>query len=259
MCEDSNVHPCEPAHDSSESAPVFAVPAAGDGWPLTPERMVYDKGPHMASRLHKRAEDLLDYCIDLRPFLEPGETVESASATVGPLSSPLLSIALLEFGPRAVIVWLDGGKNAVSYQISVFIQTSGGRQKLFRFFVRVRGDAAIHSATPGDPGPANVCAGIGPQLVASLTSLTFPPTPVGALSAPIAVTITNVGNVAATIASIVPSDDFTIASDTTGTVAPGESFPLWVRFAPTQVGATGGYVVVDGDDLVEIVLLAQAV
>lgn len=221
--------------------------------------MVYDKGPHMASRLHKRAEDLLDYCIDLRPFLEPGETVQSASATLGPLTTPMLSIARLEYGPRTVIVWLDGGKNASSYQISVFLQTSGGRQKLFRFFVRVRGDAAIHSAAPEDLGPANVCAGVGPHLVPSLANVAFPPTVVGAVSEPIAVLITNGGTAPATVTSIVASDDFTIQSDTGGVVAPGESFTLWVRFSPAQAGTTGGYVMISGTAPVDIVLLAQAV
>jgi len=253
------VHPCGPAQGSSESEPIYATPAAGNGWPLTPERMIYDKGPHMASKLYKRAEDLLDYCIDLRGFLEPGETVASASATFAPLTAPALALPLLESGPSNVIVWLDGGKNAQSYQISVFVTTSGGRQKLFRFFVRVRGDAAIHTVAPTEGAPANVCAGVGPNLILSTYNVTFPNTPAGQSSEPIAVTVTNAGSERATISAIVVSDEFSYTSDTGGTVPGGESFTLWVAFHPTGAGTVGGYVAINGNSPVDLVLLAQGV
>ncbi|WP_422932560.1 hypothetical protein [Sphingobium cupriresistens] len=213
----------------------------------------------MASRLHKRAEDLLDYCIDLRPFLEPGETVESASATLRPLTIPSLSIPRLEFGRTNVIVWLDGGKNAQSYQISTFITTSGGRQKLFRFFVSTRGDAAIHTVVPSVPGPANVCAGVGPHLVLSTPQIQFPATPIGNVSAPIAVTVTNKGSNKANISSILVSDDFSFTSDGAGTLEPGEGFQLSVRFHATVAGTVGGYIVLTGNSSTDLILLAQAV
>lgn len=250
--------PCGPAPGSSESEPVFATPSATDGWPLTPERMIYDKGPHMASRLHKRAEDLLDYCIDLRAFLEPGETVASASAVYGPLTTPALAVPRVEFAPRNVVVWVDGGKNAQSYQVSVFITTSGGREKLFRFFISVRGDAATHLIEQGADGPANVCAGLLPQLSLSADHVTFPATAVGEVSAPIDIVVTNVGAEKAVITGMVASAHFSYASDSGGTLEGGESFNLALTFHPDAPGEVGGYILIDGNAPAAIVLIAQA-
>lgn len=252
------MHPCAPDPAISESALVVAVPAADDGWPRTPDRIIYDKGPSLASKLIKRSEDLLDYCLDLRRFLEPGETIIGATSSLRPVTIPVLAMPLVEYGPHTVIVWLDGGSHGQSYQITVNVRTSGGRHKLFRFFIATRGDAAIHTLAADPPGGGAVCAGLGPQLVPSVHSLTLADTEVGEISEPVAITIVNTGSAKAVITGIIASDDYRVSSDTGGVVEPGESFTIWVRFAPTAAGTTGGYIVVAGVTMLEIMLLAQA-
>ena len=119
-------------------------------------------------------------------------------------------------------------------------------------------DAALHTVAPQPGAPALVCAGIGPILTLSVPQIDFPPTPVGQTSAPIAVTVTNVGTEKASVSSIVASDDFSASSDCGGALEPGESFTLRVTFTPGAPGTIGGYVAIDGDSSVALVMLAQA-
>lgn len=225
---------------------------------MSGERRIFDKGPHIAARLHKRGRDLLDYGIDLRRFLREGETVTAATAWLGPVTTPVMSINRLEFGPSAVMVWLDGGKDGQSYQVSTLIQTSEDREKLFRFFVTVRGDAPTHNLD-GEGQPIGIFAGMHPELVLAPTHVTFPDTLVGVASAPIAVTVTNIGALRATINAIDVSDDFVTTSNTVGTLEQDEFFTLWVTVTPSEAGLIGGYVAIDGNAPAQLILLAQGI
>ncbi len=252
------MHPCDPNPATSESAGVVGVPLTGAAYPRSSERKIFDKGPHIAARLHKRGEDVLDYAIDLCRFLRPGETVTAATAWTGPVTEPEMAVTRVEFAPSIVLVWLAGGRNGTSYQVNVFVETSEAREKLYRFFVTVRGDAAVHTLLT-ETNPVGVGAGVPPQLSLSLPELEFPPTQVGESSAPIAVTVTNIGGERATISAFVASEGFSTTSDTGGTLQPGESFTLWVTFTPTVPGTTGGYITIEGNVTVDLILLAQAI
>ena len=249
------MHQCGHEQATSESAPVVGV-VQSVAIAIDPCRRILDKGPHMATRLHKRGADHLDYAIDLRRWLEDGETVVGAVATLRPATTPELGITRVEFTAVAVFVWLDGGKNGKSYRVSVMIRTSKGRERMFRFFMSVQGSATQHMLEP-QSGSGAVCAGLAPLLHLSSTHLDFPDTLVGEVSPPIAVLVSNIGALSATIAAITVADGFTVTSDTGGTLEPGESVPLWVRFAPDDPGITGGYVVIDGNATAELTLLGE--
>ncbi|HLQ32217.1 MAG TPA: choice-of-anchor D domain-containing protein, partial [Chloroflexota bacterium] len=88
----------------------------------------------------------------------------------------------------------------------------------------------------------------GPAVKLSPISLTFPSQALGTISAPQTVTLTNTGNAALTIASIVPSGDFFPASGITcpngGSVAAGASCTINVSFAPTAIGTRAGAITI---------------
>lgn len=234
------------------------MPFEGDAFPIAGERRIFDKGPHMAVRLHKRGRDELDYGIDLRRFLRPGEVISAATAWFEPVNTPVLSISSVDFTAGAVRVWIAGGADAQSYAISVLIQTSEGREKLFRFFLSVRGDSPTHMLE-GIGEPIGVCAGMHPQLVVDPPEISFPDTLVGETSEPIAVTVSNIGALRATVDAIEASAGFTVTANTVGTLEQGEYFTLWVRFAPSAAGTIGGYVTIDGNAPVALIMLAQAI
>lgn len=252
------MHPCDPNPATSESAAVIGIPLSGAAYPRSSERKIFDKGPHIAARLHKRGGDVLDYAIDLCRFLRPGETVTAATAWTSPVTAPEMAVTRVEFASSIVVVWLAGGRNGTSYQVNVFVETSEGRDKSYRFFITVRGDAAIHSLL-ADADPIGVGAGVPPQLALSLPELEFPPTQVGESSAPIAVTVTNIGGGRATISAFIASEGFSTTSDTGGTLQPGDSFTLWVTFTPSEPGTIGGYITIEGNATADLILLAQAI
>lgn len=230
---------CEPALDSS-SAPVIASAAVGHIWPPA-ERKIFDKGPLIASRIEKPGDVTRDYWIDLSSFIDEGDIITGASAVLSPVTTPELAITWLEYRPSSVIMWLTGGKDGQTYDVAVNIDT-GQESKVFRFAVRTAGDATVHQASVAEPAPAITCAGIGPVLVASVDHIAFPSTPSGEQSAPVAVTITNAGTQMAILAAIDAAAGLIVTSDTTGTVAPGESFTIFAVFAPTQAGVIGGFI-----------------
>lgn len=248
------MHHCGPSPNISDSAAVVGVGI--DDAIIAGERRIYDKGPHMAVRVHKRGRDLLDYGIDLRRFLQPGETVTAATAWLGPITSPALAIHKVEFSPFAVLVWLEGGKDGESYHVSLVVETSEAREKLFSWRVSVRGDAPTH-IIECDGGGVSVGAGMAPELELDPPHIIFPATLVGQSSQPVDVTVTNVSAQRVTITSINPSAGFSMTSTTGGALDPGESFTLSITFSPSAAGALGGYVSIGGNAPTSVTLAAQ--
>lgn len=246
----------EPALDSS-SAPVIAIAATGHDWPPV-ERKIFDKGPLIASRIEKPGDVTRDYWIDLASFIDEGALITGASAVLSPVTTPELAITRLEYRSSSVIMWLTGGKDGQTYDVDVSINM-GQESKLFRFAVRTAGDATVHQASVAEPAPAITCAGLGPVLVASVNHIVFPATDSGEQSVPVAVTITNAGTQTAVLADIDAAAGLIVTSDTTGTVAPGESFTLFAVFAPTQPGVIGGFVsIVSNGPEISITTLGEA-
>ncbi len=96
--------------------------------------------------------------------------------------------------------------------------------------------------------------GIGTNMFASPTSLTFPSQPLGSVSTPQPVTIKNVGSSAMPISSIVLGGtydfgDFQQTNNCPASLAPNSTCTVQVAFAPVQLGpsATPTYLVVNYD------------
>lgn len=79
------------------------------------------------------------------------------------------------------------------------------------------------------------------QITVSPTSLTFPPTTVGATSAAQTVTMTNSGTTPLVVSSITaPSTEFSMTQSCVATWAPGATCAISLRYAPTAVGNASG-------------------
>ncbi|WP_163000213.1 choice-of-anchor D domain-containing protein [Sphingobium yanoikuyae] len=208
----------------------------------------------------KDADRAYSYTIDMRRYLLEGETVTGAVATISPVTDPAMGIVRMEYGADAVIVWLSGGQDEVRYVVATTVTTSGKRRWLIRFAIVTHGDAApveiveISAEQLAD----SVGAGVIAQYAFAPSSVSFPATAVGATSAPIAVEVTNVGAEQASIQSITIGAPFTFTSDTSGRLAPGESFTLQVRFAPTIVGNRNATLVIDGNVAATLPLSGRA-
>ena len=81
---------------------------------------------------------------------------------------------------------------------------------------------------------------LAPSASPAPTSLAFPPTAVGAMSAAQPVTFTNAGNGAMTISNVTASGDFTQTNNCPGMLAPGANCTISVISAPAGVGVRAG-------------------
>lgn len=236
--------PSEPAPVFSD--PVIAVAATGHAWPPA-DRKIFDKGADIRSRIEKPGDVEHDYWIDLTSFIDEGDVITGASAVISPVTVPELAITRLEYRPSSVIMWLTGGKDGEAYGVELDVQTADGEARRFRFFVRTIGDATIYEAAVPSPGPAAVCAGIGPVLVASVDHIDFPQTQHGQQSQPVTVTIVNNGDAPAYLNAINAPAFLAVSSNTSGIVEPGESFDIQVAFAPASPGSYGGFVAIQSN------------
>ncbi|PHP18287.1 hypothetical protein CG471_18265 [Sphingobium sp. IP1] len=250
--------PVEPAPASSD--PFEAIPLQSDALPFVGDREVHDRGSGMMELHRKDAAVVYAYVIDMRRYLLEGESVTGAAATISPVTDPAMAIVRMEYGADAVIVWLSGGQDEVRYVVAATVTTSGKRRWLIRFAIVTHGDAApveiveISAEQLAD----SVGAGVVAQYAFTPPSISFPATAVGATSAPIAVEVTNVGAEQASIQSITIGAPFTFTSDTSGRLAPGESFTLQIRFAPTIAGNRSATLVIDGNVAATLPLSGRA-
>ena len=92
----------------------------------------------MMDLLHKRAEDTLDYFIDLLRWLDSDEVLTACQAYSDPAT---LVVAQAQFAPTGVVLWLKGGGDGVRQTVFCRVWTSRENVKLFRFIVLTRGVA----------------------------------------------------------------------------------------------------------------------
>lgn len=250
----------EPDPDSSESEAFVASSSPYVRPPYAPDREVRDRGDGMTELHAKDAGQRLFYSIDMRPYLLDGEAVSGASATVSPVTAPEMAIQRMEFSRDAVLVWLSGGADAVRYLVRTTVRTSGRRSWLITFAIITNGDAEpgaiIHISA--EQLTDSVAAGVAPQLALAPAVIAFPATASDAISAPVAVTVTNIGGRLASIRSIVPIGPFTFSSDAEGQLEPGESFTLLVRFKPVVAGNAIGRIILSGNAPVTLALSGRA-
>lgn len=198
-----------------------AVPASD--LPRRKYRRIFDMGASLTVGTQKRTDENLDYFIDMRRFLEPGDTIVGCRATT---SAPYdLFITRLEYAPTGVVVWLGGGHDAGRYLVEVAATTEDGRQKVFNFQLITRGDDI--------------------PLVYPL-AIHFPTTLLGWSSTTRNVRIINNSSDRLRIFDIMVQGDFVVDEHNCGDwLAPGEECVAKVFFWPKDNGVRRGALIVN--------------
>lgn len=217
--------------------------------PTRKDRRLFDLGAYQEGRIIKRAEDILDYTLDLKKWLEPTATIAAARAWTDPND---LLVSALEFSDTAVVLWLAGGADDIRHEAVIRITTSLGQQKVFRFAVTTNGTppefvfvsvetqgASVGQAVPIPVDPA------GPNPVASPVSIAFPNTAVGGQSQAYTVTVTNAGDQPLELRSISTTANFSFTSNPELQINPGDSFQVFVKFEPISAGSKTGSLFID--------------
>ncbi|MBK5942710.1 hypothetical protein [Halorhodospira halophila] len=87
----------------------------------------------------KQPSDVLDYDVDLRPWLaETSDGIQQVHVDISPDESGGLQLQSKAVYDEYVKLWLEGGKDRTTYNISVTVDTSAGRIKQIDFRMRVR-------------------------------------------------------------------------------------------------------------------------
>lgn len=92
-------------------------------------------------RKEKQPIEVKDYPIDYTDWLDSGDVLVDATATVVCLTTPSntsLTVTNITLSPTAVSVWLSGGTNGERYKVSVNATTQGGRLDQSEFLVKVK-------------------------------------------------------------------------------------------------------------------------
>lgn len=89
----------------------------------------------MAVVMRKKPEDQLDYDLDFERWLSDGDTLLSGDA----VAEDGITVEQVQLFGTVVKVWLSGGTDGHSYEISVTATTAQGRVKEECFMIRVRG------------------------------------------------------------------------------------------------------------------------
>lgn len=217
--------------------------------PTNKDRRIYDMGAYQEGRIVKRSEDILDYTLDLKKWLEPGAVIVAARAWANPAD---LLVSALEFSDTAVVLWLAGGADDIRHEASIRVTTSYGQMKMFRFSVTTNGTppefvfVSIESpgASVGQAVPIPVDP-VGPNPVASPVSIAFPNTAVGGQSETYTVIVSNAGDQPLEVRNISTTINFAFTSNPALQILPGESFQIYVKFQPISAGSKTGSLFID--------------
>ena len=114
------------------------------------------------------------------------------------------------------------------------------------------GELSFNSNMPNSPHKIPL-AGVGyitvpaPVFGISPTSIVFPETLVGDVSADVVATLRNTGNLVLNIASIVASGEFSIVGPKPTSIAAGATATITLRFSPTSAGSKAASLTLDTD------------
>lgn len=92
----------------------------------------------------KRAEDRLDYDVQYDKWLSDGDSVQSGDAvakirSADPLAPTDIVVDSVQIYGTVIKVWLSGGTEGASYDITVTATSAQGRVKEEVFTIRIRG------------------------------------------------------------------------------------------------------------------------
>lgn len=85
----------------------------------------------------KRSGDILDYTIEYDRWLTEGDFISNASCVFDDGSETLVLDEVV-FSDQKVTVWLSGGADGESIEVTVTAETNGGRTKIESFKLRIR-------------------------------------------------------------------------------------------------------------------------
>lgn len=219
-------------------------------------RHVFDIGTRIVQREFKRAEDSLDYRIDLMSWLDPDENI---SSVVGWTDSSSLIITRLEYADYSLVAWIAAGEDNYSRQmVYIRVVTSKNREQLYRFVIVTNGAAPL-IAIARLIGPDVVYIGVRtdpeppmpepyPQITVDPEALNFPLTFTGATSQPQQLLMKNSGQLPVYLRSVRVTGDFHQKNTGQEILFPGDSTVVDITFSPTQRGTRTGEFIVDIDD-----------
>lgn len=244
-----------------ESAPkrpgaeFVGVPIGQDDLPLSKYRHVFDIGTGIMQREYKRADEALDYRIDLMSWLDADESIVGV---VGWTDPDTLVITRLFYADYSLVVWVAAGADNARQTVYIKVLTSKGREHLYRFAIVTSGTAPV-IATVTLIGPDIIYVGKRvdppvpepedkPEITVTPTSLQFPLTFVGSVSTPQQLVMKNTGKVPVYLRSISLTGDYHQKNTGEEILQPGDSTTLNITFKPTDGGERIGQLVIDIND-----------
>lgn len=230
----------------------YATAISDNDLPLDNDRRIVVDGSGCCSLAYetKRAEELLDYFIDMMKWLEPNEVIIGAS---GWCDQPNLYVTRLEYAPTGVVAWLAGGGDNVRQTVNVQISTSLGKIKLVQFVVHTTGVAgalAIVTAE-GEHVTVGLNKGTDPvvwpeaKLKAYPETLSFPSTAANTGSVSQTLVIKNDGNAVAYIRKIGMNGPFSQRNAGVHKLVPGDFTQITVTYKPKTLGQHTGSISID--------------
>lgn len=90
----------------------------------------------MLGTKQKSSSDVLDYDVSYEAWLTDDDTITTVTTEVSP--SGELEVDTVQVSSPEVKVWVSGGVNGETYDVTVTAATSGGRVKEQCFRIRVR-------------------------------------------------------------------------------------------------------------------------
>lgn len=224
---------------SSEAHTLVGTPMPALALPTTQARRVVDRGPYLTDLRHKRAEEALDYWVDMSTWLQPHETIERVEATA---TDPRLILFRLGFDDRHAILWLAGGRDRARHIVRLTVKTSLGATKVFEFALRVDGEADFVLVRV-DAFPGFV---VGSPLPFSLTptALAFGSVEIGSAGHTLTTTLVRAGDGDLVVTALSVSGDFGVTTAVPTTVPAGGTLAVPVTFTPGTVGVHAGVLTV---------------
>lgn len=207
--------------------------------------------------LSKRAEEVLDYFIDMMKWLEPNEEVIGIAAWTRP---DTLVTTRVEYASTGAVIWLAGGGDDVRQTVYAQISTSLGKIKLVEFILHTCGIAGALTIITGEGGTVYVGdddidpnVDYAPIIKAYPAELSFPVT--GSISGQSSKTIIlkNDGNADGFIRRIDVDGPFSQRNAGVQRIVPGEFVQLTVMYKPQSIGEHVGSLSIDvgeDDDLI---------
>lgn len=237
------------------SSEYVGTPITQDALPMSKYRHVFDIGTSIMQREYKRAEEALDYRLDLMSWLDADEQIVSV---VGWTDPDTLIITRLEYADYALVIWIAAGGDNARQTVYIKVRTSKGREHLYRFAVVTCGTAPT-IATIRLIGPDIVYVGLRvdppgpepedlPEITVSPDSLQFPLTFVGSTSAPQQLVMTNSGKVPVYLRSILINADYRQTNTGEEILQPGDATTLNITFKPADGGERIAQLVIDIGD-----------